>query len=74
MRVQVSLTQADGRPVISDTQDIVLRSYVKFYDAGHGKYRAQTLPDKMYAPPPTGVLEFMVDPPNNAYSLHLEVL
>ena len=67
------MTQVDGRPVISDTKDVILRSYVKFFDVSHGKYRAQTLPDKLFTPPPTGVLDFMVDPPNNAHSLHLEV-
>ncbi|KAH3716732.1 hypothetical protein DPMN_059461 [Dreissena polymorpha] len=69
----VSLAQADGRPVISNVTDVLVKSYVKFYDSQHGKYRAQTLPDVHYAPPPTGVLEFTVDPPENAYSLHLSV-
>ena len=70
---QIYLTQADGRPVISNVTNVLVKSYVKFYDTQHGKYRAQTLPDVHYAPPPTGVLEFTVNPPENAYSLHLQV-
>ncbi|XP_052800199.1 CD109 antigen-like isoform X1 [Mya arenaria] len=69
----IKLTQADGRPVISNATDVLLRSYVKFYDKSHGKYRAHTLPDKHFAPSPTGIIEFMVDPPENATSLHLQV-
>ncbi|XP_052246732.1 CD109 antigen-like [Dreissena polymorpha] len=69
----ISLTQADGRPVISNVTNVLVKSYVKFYDTQHGKYRAQTLPDVHYAPPPTGVLEVTVNPPENAYSLHIQV-
>ena len=70
---QATITQADGRPVISTNRDVRLVTYIKFYDKTVHKDRAHSLPDVMYAPPPTGVLEIDVDPPANAKSLHLEV-
>ncbi|XP_045170199.2 CD109 antigen-like [Mercenaria mercenaria] len=69
----VTLTQANGNPIISSTKDVRLVSYVKFYDSTLYRYRAQYLAEQTYAPPPTGVLEVSVDPPVNATSLHLEV-
>ncbi|XP_053374577.1 CD109 antigen-like isoform X2 [Mercenaria mercenaria] len=69
----VTLTQANGNPIISSTEDVRLVSYVKFYDSTSHRYRAQYLAERTYTPPPTGILEVSVDPPVNATSLHLEV-
>ena len=71
--LQATITQADGRPVISTDKDVRVVTYIKFYDHNVHKDRAHSLPDVMYAPPPTGMLEIDVDPPSNAKSLHLEV-
>jgi hypothetical protein len=71
--LQVSLTQANGNPIISSTEDVRLVSYVKFYDETSHRYRAQYLTEQKYSPPSTGTLEVFVDPPVNATSLHLEV-
>ncbi|KAL4237869.1 hypothetical protein ACF0H5_002579 [Mactra antiquata] len=70
---QVSLTQANGNPIISSNEEVRLVSYVKFYDKQLYKYRAQYLTEQTFAPPPNGVLEVVVDPPVNVSSLHLEV-
>ncbi|KAL4237870.1 hypothetical protein ACF0H5_002580 [Mactra antiquata] len=69
----VSLTQANGNPIISSNEEVRLVSYVKFYDKQLYKYRAQYLTEQTFAPPPNGVLEVVVDPPVNVSSLHLEV-
>ncbi|XP_060578353.1 CD109 antigen-like isoform X2 [Ruditapes philippinarum] len=69
----VSLTQANGNPIISSTEDVRLVSYVKFYDETSHRYRAQYLTEQKYSPPSTGTLEVFVDPPVNATSLHLEI-
>ncbi|XP_053374571.1 CD109 antigen-like isoform X1 [Mercenaria mercenaria] len=70
---QITLTQANGNPVISSKEDVRLVSYVTFHDKDTHKYRAKYLTEQTFAPPPTGILEVSVDPPVNATSLHLEV-
>ncbi|XP_060573011.1 CD109 antigen-like isoform X2 [Ruditapes philippinarum] len=69
----VILTQANGNPIISSTENVRLVSYVKFYDHESHRYRAKYLAEQTYAPSVTGSIEISVIPPVNASSLHLEV-
>ncbi|KAL4237648.1 hypothetical protein ACF0H5_002362 [Mactra antiquata] len=69
----VSLTQANGNPIISSNEEVRLVSYVKFYDKHLYKYRAQYLAEQTFTPPPNGIIQVVVDPPVNVSSLHLEV-
>ena len=72
--IQVSIEQADGKPVISTVKDVEVVVYTKFYDASVKNFRARVLWTKMFAPPPTGVLVIDVSPPIKTESLHLKVI
>ena len=73
-QIQVSIEQADGRPVISSTKDVEVAAYTKFFDRKLKNYRARVLWTKMFAPPSTGVLAIDVIPPLDTESLHLKVI
>lgn len=69
----ISVTQADGNPVISSNEDVKLTTVVKFFDAASHSYNAEYLKAQTFSPSPTGSLKFTVNPPANASSLHLQV-
>jgi hypothetical protein len=70
----VSLTQADGNPVISSLPEVTLVTYVKYYDPALHSYNAHYLREQALVPPATGSLSFSVDPPENVDSLHIKVV
>ncbi|XP_060607320.1 CD109 antigen-like isoform X2 [Ruditapes philippinarum] len=70
---RVSLTQADGNPVISSLPEVTLVTYVKYYDPALHSYNAHYLREQTLVPPATGSLSFSVDPPENVDSLHIKV-
>ena len=69
----MTLTQADGRPVMSGSKDVRLLTYVQFHDKDNHNLRERALPEQTFAPPPTGVLDLDLDIPDYAEALHLEV-
>ncbi|XP_053387210.1 CD109 antigen-like [Mercenaria mercenaria] len=58
---QVSITQANGNPVVSTKPEVKLIANVKFYDPKAHKYRAHFLKEQMFTPPSTGALTFSGD-------------